>query len=485
MTIRGPATFFDPGFRPSPQDEAARWRSHANQLEQAIQRLQEKPCNVGAVIGEDAGKLILRDGPHTVSIRPPVGIDVKKGDVVYVTGEGQILGRVLNPARFGRAREVKRLDADGGAEVAEHDGQLLYVVYNGFDLKVGDRVLLDAGESVVVHVMPGMPTELVYGESTHVTWDDIGGQDEAKRALREAIEEPRQHPELYAKYGKRPTRGVLLHGPPGTGKTLFAKAVATAMAQSRGGKAHPGGFIYVKGPEVLNKFVGASEAGVRGIFQSAREFAKRAGYPAVICIDEADALLGKRGADIVEGMEKTVVPQFLAEMDGLDDTGAIVLLLTNRPEAIDAACLRDGRVDRKVKVGRPTREESVQIVKVALASRYSRPADVLAVAAVEAVWSGKYPVAMARMRKASDLRIGLDAFVSGAMLVGIVEKATQAAICRDIAAGGVASGIGSDDILLAVQQTRRELDGQDHTNVVLEAVGRNAADIVRIEPCDA
>ena len=479
---------FSSAFALEPTDDRQMMREHLLQLQDALNRVQEGAIMIGSVVGETGGKLIVRDGQHVIAVKPPIRLDVKRGDQVFLTKDGAIAGRVEQSAAHGQMLKVLRLDGAHGLEIEVAGGGRGYASHNrGPGIKVGDRVTLDQTGCVVTHVLGPPPTELVYADETGVSWQDIGGQAEAKRALIEAIEEPYRHPDLYKKYGKRPTRGILLHGSPGCGKTMLAKAVATSLATMHGASARAGGFIYVKGPEVLNKWVGASEAGVRAIFAAARQFQKENGYPAVVCIDEADAILARRGGQEHEGMERTIVPQFLAEMDGLDDSGAIVLLLTNRPDVLDGACVRDGRVDRRVKVGRPTEGEACEIVHSSLNGKAITSAQVAAVDAqtglanivAAEIWSGKYPVLMVRTPKGTkDRRIGLDAFASGAMLVGVVERATQLALRRAIDEGKD-TGIGEDDIRAAVRLARAELHGCDHSGVILENCSIN--EDVRIE----
>jgi proteasome-associated ATPase len=476
MIIRGPASYDDitKTFNLAVVDDRQRLRDQVRMLENALARMDEDATVKAVVVGDSKGKLIVRDGVHTVGVRPPVGLDVCVGDSVFLNRKtGAIMERIEEPGRHGQVLKVKALDGDHGIELELQNGASGYARHNRKDLKVGDRVTMDETGCVVTHVLPSERQALVYAEETGVTWDDIGGQADAKRALIETIEEPYKHQDLYEKYGKKPAKGVLLHGPPGNGKTMLAKAVATSLASVHGAGARAGGFIYVKGPEVLNKFVGASEGAVRGIFASARQFEKENGYPAVICIDEADALVPRRGMHANEGMERTIVPQFLAEMDGLDATGAVVLLLTNRPDALDPAVVRDGRIDRKIRVARPTRDDAKEIVVGVLKGRLTTIPEDLTTRVVDEVWGGKYPVLMIRSKsKLGDRRLGLEKFVSGAMIVGIVERATQLAIRRDVASGKE-SGIGEADIIEAVRETWRELSRLDHTDVVLENISPN------------
>ncbi len=191
----------------------------------------------------------------------------------------------------------------------------------------------------------------VYVESPNVKWSDIGGMESVKVELKEAVEMPLKHPEAFKRLGIRPPKGVLLYGPPGTGKTLFAKAVASESAAN---------FIQIKGPELLSKWVGESEKGVRKIFNKARQVA-----PCVVFFDEIDSLTSKRGYDHSSKVTESVLNQILAEMDGLLQLeGVVVIGATNRPDMIDPALLRPGRFDRMVMTDVPTKEGREEIFKI-------------------------------------------------------------------------------------------------------------------------
>lgn len=188
-------------------------------------------------------------------------------------------------------------------------------------------------------------------ENPNVKWEEIGGLEELKQELRETIEWPLKNPHAFKRIGIRPPRGVLIYGPPGTGKTLLAKAVAS------GAEAN---FILVKGPELVSKWVGESERGVRKIFEKARQAA-----PTIIFFDEIDAIASKRGADMGTKATERMVNQLLTEMDGLEDlTDVIVIGATNRPDLIDPAILRPGRFDRIIATRIPNKESRLEIFKV-------------------------------------------------------------------------------------------------------------------------
>jgi len=232
-------------------------------------------------------------------------------------------------------------------------------------LKVGDNVLVDPRTQYAFEKMPRSSVEEVALEEVpDVTYDRIGGLDEQVEILRDAIELPYNYPDIFKEHQLSPPKGILLYGPPGCGKTLIAKAVANSLANSieeRTGNETPAYFLNVKGPELLNKYVGETEHKIREVFKRAREKANE-DVPVVIFFDEMDSLFRMRGSGISSDMEATVVAQFLSEIDGVESLkNVIVIGASNRQDLIDPAVLRPGRLDLKVKVNRPDRDAAVEI----------------------------------------------------------------------------------------------------------------------------
>src|SRR5438093_3620719 len=232
-------------------------------------------------------------------------------------------------------------------------------------LSVGDHLLYDPRSGYVIEKLPKSEAEeLVLEEVPDVSYDHIGGLSKEIEQVRDAVELPFLHPQLFAEHQLSPPKGVLLYGPPGCGKTLIAKAVANSIAKKLGhlaGKEMRSFFLHVKGPELLNKYVGESERQVREVFKKAKEKADD-GYPVIVFFDEMDALFRTRGSGISSDIESTIVPQFLSEIDGVERLrNVIVIGASHRQDLIDPAVLRAGRLDVKIKIDRPDKAAAKDI----------------------------------------------------------------------------------------------------------------------------
>jgi proteasome-associated ATPase len=229
-----------------------------------------------------------------------------------------------------------------------------------------------------------------------------------------------------------------------------------------------GGFQYLKGPEILNKWLGESEAAIRALFGETREFRAKHGYPCVVFLDEADALLGDRSRGTNVSINATTVPQFLAEMDGFDEPSAIFILATNRPDMLDAAVTREGRVDRKVRVGRPSQRDAAQILGIHLRHR-PMVGDLDRQQAASEVAARIFSPGALVVRDYGPAQLELRHMVSGAMLAEVVEQATTAAMLRDVSEGRrTAGGIQVSDLLGALECVRLGQRDVDHAGVLRE-----------------
>jgi len=363
--------------------------------------------------------------------------------------------------------------------------QVRTVFHGQEELEIGDRVLVDESNMVVTHNIGKGENQFAAQLPAAVHWEDIGGLEEAKREMVDAVELPHTNPGIFEKYGKKPIKGILLYGPPGCGKTMIGKAVATSLAKIYGVKDGTSeGFIYVKGPEILDRYVGVAEAAIRRLFAYAKDFREEKGYPAVVFLDEADSLLGRRGSGISSDMERTIVPMFLTEMDGLQESGALIILATNRPDVLDPAVVREGRIDRKIKIGRPTKESAQEIFRLNLGETLLHSEcniDNLSLSATETLFSNEK--AFYRMHtKEGTFSISLGDLCSGGMIATIVEQAIAKAIRRELAAKKEGpSGITEEDLTASVRWMRAQQKDVDHRPEV-EELGKNLnAPILKIE----
>lgn len=345
-----------------------------------------------------------------------------------------------------------------------------------------ERAESEAREPIKQYLFEGSPD---------VEWDDVIGNEDARQALIAAIEHGIKHPDLYKHYGKKPSKGVLLSGPPGCGKTMLAKAAATIVAKLHGLDAKKSRFIKINGPEIQTPYVGQTEAIIRRIFAYAKAYKALHGHALTIFIDEADALLPSRdgrGGRPTLPWEETQVAAFLAEMDGLDDSGAFIMLATNRPHAIDSAALRDGRCDRKITVVRPTRIAATTIFNrsmtgVPLATGcHSLPA--LTEVVIENFYSPLRKLVKIVHSKGTDF-LTLGDTVNGAMIVGLVERAKESALLRDIAAGGLPTGVSSFDFDVAVDALTKENVGTVDHYALMEFCQRTGIDQISVEAITA
>jgi len=408
-------------------------------------------------------------------------LDLKLGDKVKANLQTkQIVERVDQVQPIGPTATVVRSINDatielmlGGDKIIALQGPKIVEVDDKGETmerlpEEGDRVQLDRSLSIVVRNLPrdNEMRHKVDAASLTITFDDIAGVEDAKEALREAVEYPFTHKELYKFYNKQPPKGVLLHGPPGCGKTMLGKAVARLLATLHGAQAIESGFIYVKGPELLDKWVGSTETQIRELFVRGKKHHEKHGYPAILFIDEADAILRERGTQRSCDMDKTIVPMFLSEMDGLNPSSCIVILATNRPNTLDPAVVRDQRCDKHIKVSRPDQESSVDYFMLHLRGIPLEQApgqseiDAFAHAAASATAH-----LFSRNRTLYDLTDGmknmkfcLSDAVSGAMIKGVVDEATTIAMKRNLANSPdqKPTGVTADDIIGAVESLYRQ-----------------------------
>jgi proteasome-associated ATPase len=454
------------------------------EYEEAYQKLTSPANRIGVFLGqpdEGVAMVALGDSEYYANIDPKLeNPDFKVGTRVKVNEAFAVIGDLgYHPAGpIVKVQEV--LEGDRLRVGSDPQGMTSRIVFRSTDLsevliKPGDEVRLEPNYKVAIEHIPHQEVRDYYFEEVPpIEWSQIGGQEEAIRLIRETIELPLLHPEVFQRFEKQPLKGILLYGPPGCGKTLIGKATAynlTRQYSERMGKPVKEYFMYISGPKILNMWLGETERMVREIFSIAREKA-REGYLVFIFIDEAESILRTRSSGRWLNISNTVVPQFCAEMDGLVSLENVVVMLTsNRPDYIDPAILRPGRIDRKVKVRRPDRDATREIFGIYLTPtlpldpdfvrEYDTPAEArecLIEQTVQYLW-----------RKAPDTEFlqvylrngGVETLywrdmVSGALIKSVVDRAKEFAIRRTIEEPSVEHGIRPDDLKRAIEMEYRE-----------------------------
>jgi proteasome-associated ATPase len=388
-----------------------------------------------------------------------------------IQGEVVILKEVLSDRR--RVLVIARADEERVVELA---GSLRDV-----HLRAGDSLLLEPKSGHVIEKLPKPEVEeLILEEVPDISYRDIGGLDRQIEEIRDAVELPYLHGELFKEHQLEPPKGVLLYGPPGCGKTLVAKAVANSLAKQvarkLGRNDRRSYFLNIKGPELLNKYVGETERQIRLIFQRAKEKSEE-GVPVIVFFDEMDSLFRTRGSGISSDIESTIVPQLLAEIDGVESLkNVIVVGASNREDLIDPAILRPGRLDVKVKIERPDESAAQDIFSKYLTTAIPlAQEDVQAAGSPEAAVASMIDLTVAKMYSEDEDNRFLEVtyangdketlyfkdFSSGAMIENIVRRAKKTAIKRAIA--GQRKGISSQDLLSAIVQEYRENEDLPNT----------------------
>ena len=343
-------------------------------LKEEVDRLAQPPSGYGVFLSkhEDGTVDVFTGGRKLrVAVSPALDVDaLRRGQEVLLNDALNI----VDAFGFERTGEVVMLKEvlEGGdrALVISHadEERVVHLADTLLDapLRAGDSLLIEPRSAYAYERIPKSEVEeLVLEEVPDVDYHDIGGLDRQIEQIRDAVELPFLHADLFREHQLRPPKGVLLYGPPGCGKTLIAKAVANSLAKQiaakRGEDQHTSYFLNIKGPELLNKYVGETERHIRLIFQRAREKAGE-GTPVIVFFDEMDSVFRTRGSGVSSDVENTIVPQLLSEIDGVEGLeNVIVIGASNREDMIDPAILRPGRLDVKIKIERPDAEAAKDI----------------------------------------------------------------------------------------------------------------------------
>ncbi|MBA2313539.1 MAG: proteasome ATPase, partial [Actinobacteria bacterium] len=463
-------------------------RDQLTALKEEVEKLTQPPSSYGIFLEphEDSADVFTNGRKLRVHVSPEVQMgEIKRGQEVMlnealnvigirdfeIQGEVVILKEVLEDGL--RALVTARSDEERVVELAQ---PLLEM-----RLRAGDSLLLEPKSGHVIERLPKPEVEeLILEEVPDIAYEDIGGLYPQIEEIRDAVELPFLHGELFKEHELDPPKGVLLYGPPGCGKTLVAKAVANSLAKQVAAKYGRSDrrsyFLNIKGPELLNKYVGETERQIRLIFQRAKEKSEE-GVPVIVFFDEMDSLFRTRGSGISSDIESTIVPQLLAEIDGVESLkNVIVVGASNREDLIDPAILRPGRLDVKIKIERPNEEAATDIYSKYLTTTLPISPDEIKIhGSTEAAVAAIIEATVARMYSDEDENRFLEVtyangdkeelyfkdFSSGAMIENIVRRAKKMAIKRAIAGGG--KGINEQDMISAIHQEYRENEDLPNT----------------------
>ena len=458
-------------------------------LRAEVDKLTTPPNSFGTVtaVNED-GSVDVMAGNRKLRVAAQPSVEVKmlqKGQEVLLNESFTIIDvRTFDPT--GDVVRVRDKLDDGRLVVMAHadDERVVSLADSMSDIRIraGDFVRIDPRAGLVVERLARPEVEeLVLEEIPDVTYEEVGGLTDQIEEIRDAVELPYLHRDLFSRYGLVPPKGILLYGPPGCGKTLIAKAVANSLAKAvaeRTGRPDARSyFLNIKGPELLNKWVGETERQIRLIFQRAKEKSDE-GVPVIVFFDEMDSLFRTRGSGISSDVESTIVPQLLSELDGVESLKNVMVIgASNREDLIDPAILRPGRLDVKIKISRPGTEAAREIFRIYLQGDMPHDADELAAcdgdrsrmvtemidSTVAAMFSEGEENRFLEVTYANGDRevLYFKDFASGAMIENIVRRAKKDAIKREIAGGS--QGIRRSDLLAAIKQEFREHEDLPNT----------------------
>ncbi len=484
-------------------------REYITALREEVDKLTAPPATYAIYLStnEDGTVNVLAQGRKAkVNAHPSIVVSSLRPGQELILNEGL---NVIDVAGYEVQGEVvilkEQLDDERAIVTLRADEDKVGVIADPLRatrLKIGDHILMDSKSGYLLERLPKSEVEdLSLEEVPDIGYEDIGGLGTQIETIKDAVELPYLYADDYKEHQLAPPKGVLLYGPPGCGKTMIAKAVANNLAEKiseKRGEKIQGYFLNIKGPELLNKYVGETERKIREIFVKAREKANE-DVPVVVFFDEMDALFRTRGTGISSDVESTIVPQLLAEIDGVEGLkNVIVIGASNRQDLIDPAVLRPGRLDVKIKIERPDQVGAADIFKKYLTTELpiAEP-EIQAAGGAEAAVDAMISTVVDTMYRPADENRFLEVtyangekemlyfkdFSSGAMIESIVRRAKKLALKRYISQGD--KGISSTDLVAAVREEFKENEDLPNTSNPddwAKIAGRKRDRIVAIKP---